>query len=435
MIHSTSIGDLSAGFSWSEPTREDSSGDPVRLYLAQIGWRTLLSRAQEQEIAARIVSTRRRFQQALLANDWILNELAVLLRRVRDGTERLDRVLDINATDLERKRRLRGFLLANLDTLECLLHINHAAFKTVMNRRLDDARRRSTWRQLVRRRSRAARLVAELGLRGSHWQLLVDKLANLSGRMDRLACRLTTLQSAPETSPEALAAVRCALRFLIQVTGESPSTLRAAIVRLRVLQAEYAAAKSQLCAGNLRLVVSVAKRYQGRGLSLLDLIQEGNAGLMRSIDKFEPHRGFRFSTYATWWIRQAITRAIAAQVHAIPVPAHVYATIRSMRKRKAALRQELGREPTPEEITAAAGFSVNQTTLVLRVQNMLAKPLSLDQPMHEHEPTPFGHLVPDPRPAPALVKTAHDDLRQRLDEVLNSLDERATGRTAALRTL
>ncbi|HVX16136.1 MAG TPA: sigma-70 family RNA polymerase sigma factor [Pirellulales bacterium] len=429
MIQPAAVGDSNAGYSLpavpAAPVGgDDSFGDPVRLYLAQIGGRALLSRAEEQEVGARVVATRRRFQQALLANDWVLSEVAVLLRKVRDGSERLDRVLDVSATDFERKLRLRGPLLANLGTVECLLHINHGAFQTAMNRRLDDARRRTAWRQVVRRRRRAARLIAELGLRASRWQPLVDKLADLSCRMDRLACRLAALKSDPAASPESLAAVRCALRFLMQITGESPSTLRATVARLRALQADYAAAKSQLCAGNLRLVVSIAKRYQGRGMTLLDLIQEGNAGLMRSIDKFEPRRGFRFSTYSTWWIRQAITRAIAAQAHTIPVPAHLHGTIRSVRRLKVALRHDLGRDPTPEEIAAAAGFTLDQTALALRVQGMLSTPLSLDQPVHEHDTRPYGHLVPDHRPAPALVDSTREDLRKRLDEVLNSLAER-----------
>lgn len=401
----------------------NGSSDLLRLYLADIGGRELLDHAQEQEAAKRVGCTRRRYQQILLANHFILGEVIALLRQVRDGSERIDRVFEVSNTNTDGKRRLRRRMLANLATLEFLLHIDHAAFRTVMNKRLTMEERRLAWRELMARRRRAARIVVELGLRGKRLQPFVEKLTAMAARMDRLVARIKALASSPQAPPETLTALRCALRFLMQVTGESPATMRKLAARLRVGQAEYAAAKSLLCSGNLRLVVAIAKRFQGRGMSLLDLIQEGNAGLMRAIDKFEPRRGFRFSTYATWWIRQAVTRAIAEQGHAIPVPSHIAGVIRSVRRYQSALRQKLGREPAAEEIAQAADIPVDRAALVLRVQNMLT-PLSLDHPIPEHDAMQFGDALPDHRQPPVWLKSTRDDLRRRLDEVLASLAER-----------
>jgi RNA polymerase primary sigma factor len=222
-------------------------------------------------------------------------------------------------------------------------------------------------------------------------------------------------------APGRLAEIRKELRYLMRLTLESPSTLRRRIARIARLQDEYDAAKRALSAGNLRLVVSIAKRYRNRGLSFLDLIQEGNTGLMRAVDKFEYARGYKFSTYATWWIRQAITRAIADQSRTIRVPVHMIETMSRVRTVSRELLQKRGCEPSVEETARAAGLSVDETSCVLQ---MSRQPLSLDQPVGDHDDSYFGEFLEDYREDDPLYEMNQDLLKRRIADVLDALNYR-----------
>ena len=173
-------------------------------------------------------------------------------------------------------------------------------------------------------------------------------------------------------------------------TFESPATLNRRVLKTKKLNEIQDAAKRTLSAGNLRLVVSIAKKYRNRGMSFLDLIQEGNTGLMRAVDKFEHQRGYKFSTYATWWIRQAITRAIADQSRTIRVPVHMIDTMTKVRNVMRELVQDLGHEPSAEEIAQKANLSIEDTRVIMK---MARTPLSLDQPVGDHEAVSYTHLT------------------------------------------
>jgi RNA polymerase primary sigma factor len=207
----------------------------------------------------------------------------------------------------------------------------------------------------------------------------------------------------------------------MKVTLESPATLTRRIERTELYQQEYDAAKRELSAGNLRLVVSIAKRYRNRGLSFLDLIQEGNTGLMRAVDKFEYKRGYKFSTYATWWIRQAITRAIADQSRTIRVPVHMIDAMTRVRNVTRELTQVNGCEPTVEATAAAAGLSLEDTRCILK---MARQPLSLDQPVGDHDDSFFGEFLEDHRDDDPLYDVNQESLKTRLADVMQSLNHR-----------
>ena len=402
-----------------ETGADDQIDDHVRIYLMQMGEIPMLSRKEEIRIARRIERTRTRFRNSMLATDYLLQAAVALLEKVRDGRLRLDRTIEVSVTNLRAKRRVKKVLEPNLHTLKHLLKRNREDFRIAISRQRPRAERHEAWRRLVRRRNRAVRLVEELGLRIQRLQPILEKLQQISQRMSQLHGELAESQRLRQV--ERVAALRRELRHLMKVTLESPSTLRRRLEKTQQLQRDYDAAKRTLSAGNLRLVVSIAKRYRNRGVSFLDLIQEGNTGLMRAVDKFEAGRGYKFSTYATWWIRQAITRAIADQSRTIRVPVHVIENMSKVRAVTGQLIQRHGGQPTLEETAAAAGLSVEETRCVLQ---MGRQPLSLDQPVSDHDDSYFGEFVADYREEDPLHQMNHEGLKRCLADALAGLTYR-----------
>ncbi|MFN6190413.1 MAG: sigma-70 family RNA polymerase sigma factor [Planctomycetia bacterium] len=404
----------------ASPRKLGAIDDPIRLYLLQMGGIPLLTRETEVSSARRIEQWRRHFRNTMLGNDLVLTGAVQLLEQVLAGKLRLDRTIEVSVTNTSEKKRTLKRLVPNLETLRRLEQEKKQLFRTAMSRKVPLAKRREAWRQLVRKRSKAVRLVEECNLRIQRLYPLLKRLRGVGDRLEAIHSELQGMgrAAADRRLAEPLQQER---RRLLLGVRESTRTLTRRLDRLADLQGRYDAAKRDLAAGNLRLVVSIAKRYRNRGLSFLDLIQEGNSGLMRAVDKFEHARGFKFSTYATWWIRQAITRAIADQSRTIRVPVHMVDTMTKLRNIAKQFRQEHGREPAVEDLARIGGLTIEEATCVWR---MSRQPVSLDQPIGDSEEAGVGDIIKDHREDDPLKGIHEQSLRDSIGKALEGLTYR-----------
>ena len=399
------------------------SDDPVRMYLTQMGEIPLLTRQQEVALAKQIELTRARFRHKVLECDYVMQTAVKVLRRVQDGELPFDRTVQVSVTDQLEKHQILGRLPHNLRTLETLLKRNLRDYNIVTSKSRESAQRRAAWRRLGRRRRRAVHLVEELGLRTQRIEPMIKTLEEFSRRVDELRERIRQSNADPAGKSRGKQREPWVAEYhnILRATQESPTSLRKRVAYLKQIYAQYQEAKRGLSEGNLRLVVSIAKKYRNRGLSFLDLIQEGNAGLMRAVDKFEYRRGFKFCTYATWWIRQAITRAVADQSRTIRIPVHMVETMSRVRNVSRKLLQKLGREPTIEETAKASDTCVEEARRVLAMSRY---PISLDRPVGNSEDSHFGDLLPDSGARSPAIGAAQGMLRSRIAKVLKTLSYR-----------
>lgn len=403
----------------SSADNRNAPDDALGLYLRQMGAIPLLNREQELTLARKLELERQRFRRAALWNWLTIGRVIETFDRVQQGQLTLDPTIDV-VTSLNLSRdQITSRMPYNLRTLHQLQRTAQADFKALMRSRSETGRVRVR-RQLRRKLRKALRLVEELSPRTELLEQLVQDLPRWVDRMTELDQQLTSGgRSAADRQQQTQLTKE--LRDVLLEAQATREELARLVVVIQRRQARYQRARRELAEGNLRLVVAIAKRYRGRGLAFADLIQEGNRGLMRAVDKYEHRMGFKFGTYATWWIRQGIQRALADHARTVRVPCHQVGTLAAIQRVSNELALEHGREPTVEEIAASLGVTPEETRSLRAVSK---QPISLHEPLGGEGERSLGDFLNDPNQTNPGHQVDQTLLRERIAEVLRSLTPR-----------
>ncbi len=399
-----------------------SSRDPIRMYLSQMGNIPLLTREKEIFLAKTIEITRKRFRRTTMECCFSLRICIETLEKVMSRELPFERTLRTSDTENAKKEQIENRIPVNLPTLQALMAKSDEDWVIRNSPDSSDAQKEAAKERIRLRRRRMATLSEECSIRTQRLQPVMKRMHQIAERMEALVRQIAHLKRRRSHSAAAdVELLQSELNELVEMTHEYPEEFIARSKEIKKRFDAWTVAKQKLSGGNLRLVVSIAKKYRNRGLSFLDLIQEGNAGLMRGVEKYEYRRGYKFSTYATWWIRQAITRAVADHARTIRIPVHMFQSISTLKAKSEQIRQETGREPTIEELSEAVGLSIEETE---RIMKTWKHPVSLDTPVGESEDSSFGDFLEDNTYSAPAESAMHKMLKDKIDHVLKSLTYR-----------
>jgi RNA polymerase primary sigma factor len=415
------------------PGTLDKTNDPVRLYLREMGVVPLLTREGEVAIAKRIERGKIKMQKAISRSPVAIAELLKINEELQAGELSIREVVTFNEQEgitEEKIEEYHNYTIETIGEISKTFKKTNQLYAKVLAEPKRSPKLPKMRRKLARQRIELSQLVRLLDFTPKIQDRLVYTMKQAKADAVATEKEIEKLQKSLERKRkeeeirETEKRLRAAKRHLSQLEDEhnQPAVeIKRAIMNVMIGDAEAQQAKKELVEANLRLVVSIAKKYTNRGLQFLDLIQEGNIGLMKAVDKFEYRRGYKFSTYATWWIRQAITRAIADQARTIRIPVHMIETINKLIRTSRALVQELGREPTSEEIAKKMDIPPSKVRKVLKIAQ---EPISLETPIGEEEDSHLGDFIEDKtiqNPSEAVINI---NLREITEEVLKTLTPR-----------